>query len=246
MGTRKKSEPIIWTEQTMRNHLQYFRSNPRYLLHNLYVFGWESDLLFLSKSGIWTELEIKVSRSDFLADLKYKTEKHSILADKENRMKPNRFYYAVPEGLVLQDEVPDYAGLLWILDSGCHSTVAVKPAPSLHNHKITPEVLKLADKFYFNMMNAKRDAQLAKNEMAAMKEPYDDGLRDGQRQGIHAMLEVIKKSCPYRHVQEDGRIHCSELNHTRSQICDRGLCDYLSNIEENADNELKRLFNNKK
>ena len=70
MGIRRKSEPIVWTEETMREYLQHFRSNPRYQLNNLYVFGWESDLLFLSKSGVWTEIEIKVSRSDFLADLK--------------------------------------------------------------------------------------------------------------------------------------------------------------------------------
>ena len=83
MGIRRKTQPVVWTEQTMQDKLQFFRSNPRYLLKNLYVFGWESDLLFLSKSGIWTEIEIKVSRSDFMSDLK-KVEKHGIFADKEN------------------------------------------------------------------------------------------------------------------------------------------------------------------
>ena len=160
MGIRRKSEPTVWTEQAMQDYLQCFRSTPRYLLRNLFVFGWESDLLFLSKSGTWTEIEIKISRSDFLADLK-KTEKHSTLADKEKWMKPNRFFYAVPEGLVTPDEVPDYAGLIWVMDNGFHSIVTQKPAPELHKHKNTPEDLKLADKFYFNMMNAKRDELLA-------------------------------------------------------------------------------------
>ena len=241
MAIRRKPEPITWTEETMRNKLQFFRSNPRYLLHNLYVFGWESDLLFLSKSGIWTEIEIKVSRADFLADLK-KVEKHSILADKENRIKPNRFFYAVPEGLVQPEEVPAYAGLLWVMNGGCHSTVMKKPAPSLHGSKITPEELKLADKFYYNMLNAKSEALITKNEMAAMQQPYDEGLRDGRRQGICAALQVMKRSCPFRRDEEDGRTYCAKLDRTRTQICDRGLCNYLADLEEKIETEQKRLF----
>ena len=69
MGTKKKKEPIVWTEERMQERLHNFRSNPRYVLKNLYVFGWESDLLFLSSSGIGNEIEIKVSRSDFLAEV---------------------------------------------------------------------------------------------------------------------------------------------------------------------------------
>lgn len=230
MGIRHKSEPIVWTEETMREYLQHFRSNPRYKLHNLYVFGWESDLLFLSKSGVWTEIEIKVSRSDFLADLK-KVEKHSVLADKQNHMKPNRFFYAVPEGLVLQDEVPDYAGLLWVMNSSCHFTVAVKPAPLLHNHKITPEDLKLADKFYFNMVSAKTDALVARNQMRQIMQPYHDGVAVGRRQVSNAALKTIADMCPYRTVVKEGKIHCSELDQTRFDLCSRGLCNYLAEIE---------------
>lgn len=231
MGIRRKSEPISWSEQTMREYLQHFRSNPRYKLHNLYVFGWESDLLFLSKSGVWTEIEIKVSRSDFLADLK-KVEKHSVLADKQNHMKPNRFFYAVPEGLVLQDEVPDYAGLLWVMNSGCHFTVAIKPAPSLHNHKITPEDLKLADKFYFNMVSAKTDALVVRNQMRQIMQPYHDGVAVGRRQAFNAALKTIADMCPYRTVVKEGKIHCGELDQTHFDLCSRGLCNYLAEIEE--------------
>ena len=240
MGIRRKTEPITWTEETMRNKLQFFRSNPRYLLHNLYVFGWESDLLFLSKSGIWTEIEIKVSRSDFLADLK-KVKKHFILADKENRMKPNRFFYAVPEGLVHSEEVPEYAGLLWIMNNGFHSIITQKTAPSLHGHKITPENLKLADKFYYNMVAAKREALVAKNELAAEREPYIDGVRVGRAQGIMAALQVAKTSCSYRKVDETGKICCHELGYSRNNLCNQGLCNYLDNIENHLYEALKKL-----
>lgn len=231
MGIRRKSEPTVWTEQAMQDYLQRFRSAPRYLLRNLFVFGWESDLLFLSKSGTWTEIEIKISRSDFLADLK-KTEKHSTLADKEKKIKPNRFFYAVPEGLVTPDEVPDYAGLLWVMDNGFHPIVTQKPAPELHRHKNTPEELKLADRFYFNMVNAKTEVLIAKRMAEELKDPYNQAVTDARRQVLTAALKVIALNCPYRQVIEPGVIHCTELDKTRYEICSRGLCDYLANYEE--------------
>ena len=204
------------------------------------MFGWKSDLLFLSKSGIWTEIEIKVSRADFLADLK-KVEKHSILADKEHLVKPNRFFYAVPEGLIQPEEVPEYAGLLWVMKSGCHFTVMKRPAPLLHGHKITPEDLMLADKFYYNMMNAKRDALIARNELAANEEPYEDGLRVGRAQGIQAALQVMKTMCPFRQVDDTGSICCQELGYARHKICDQGLCNYLADVEDRIHEEMLRL-----
>lgn len=169
MDTKKKKEPIIWTEERMQERLHNFRSNPRYVLKNLFVFGWESDLLFLSTSGIWTEIEIKVSRTDFLADLRNKTEKHDVLKDKLNHRKPNRFFYAVPEGLVQPEEVPEYAGLIWVTEWWFNVQTVKKAAPSLHRHKITPEDLKLADKFYYNMVTAKREAIEAKRKQKNCK-----------------------------------------------------------------------------
>lgn len=230
MGIRKKKSQESWTEAAMQQKLQSFRSNPRYLLKNLFVFAWESDLLFLSKSGIWTEIEIKVSRSDFIADLK-KVERHSILADKENRMKPNRFFYAVPEGIVQPDEVPGYAGLLWVNEwSSCPDMR--KPAPLLHNHKISPGDLKLADKFYFNMVNAKNEAMIAKRMAEQFEDPYNQAVTEARRQVLTAALKVIALNCPYRQLIEPGVIHCTELDKTRYEICSRGLCDYLANYEE--------------
>lgn len=230
MGIRRKTQPVVWTEQTMQDKLQFFRSNPRYILKNLYVFGWESDLLFLCKSGIWTEIEIKVSRSDFLADLK-KVEKHGIFADKENQMKPNRFFYAVPRGLVQPDEIPEYAGLLWVNEQSCCPDMR-KPAPLLHNHKISPEDLKLADKFYFNMVNAKNETMIAKKMAEEFKDPYNLAVVDTRRQVLTSALKVIALNCPYRQVIEPGVIHCAELDKTRYEICSRGLCDYLEKYEE--------------
>lgn len=50
--------------------------------------------------------EIKVSRSDFLRDVK------APLKQKGARLYSNEFYYATPRGLVKPEEIPDWAGLI--------------------------------------------------------------------------------------------------------------------------------------
>lgn len=231
MGTKKKKEPIVWTEERMQERLHNFRSNLRYILKNLYVFGWESDLLFLSTSGIWTEIEIKVSRADFLADLRNKTEKHEILKDTQNRMKPNRFFYAVPEGLVQPEEVPEYAGLIWVTEWFSVQTV-IKIAPQLHRTKITPEELKLADKFYYNMKAAKREMAEAKRKADEILEPYKDGFSKGVKTAVEASIKLMIQDCPHRNITQEGRIHCALSDVTQYNLCERCGCDYLAGKEE--------------
>lgn len=50
----------------------------KHILFNSYVFGWESDVFSLTKAGYSIEIEIKVSRSDYIADFK-KATKHRFL-----------------------------------------------------------------------------------------------------------------------------------------------------------------------
>jgi hypothetical protein len=188
-----------------------------YMLDNTYFFRWESDFFAVSKSGLIHEVEIKVSRSDYLADFK-KVGKHSMLkaakegkemvtirrglrysvempaprfrrqGDKEgdyvvrNRMctelepklkegeknivliqseidyrkvfAPNRFYYACPKGMIKKAEVPKYAGLYWVEESGVLKVV--KQAPILHKNK--PDITgKLLHKFYHLSLNQRND-----------------------------------------------------------------------------------------
>lgn len=238
MGIKRKSETVRWTEELMQQHLLSFRSTARYVLQNLYVFGWESDILFLSKSGFWTEIEIKVSRSDFKADAKNKIEKHSILSTKDNHFKPNQFFYAVPKGLVLPDEIPEYAGLLEIRNRGFHPEIKI-PAPWLHRHKINPDELNLTDKFYYNMIESKRKAIEAEKKISELTEPYRQGFLEGKTKVIAAAQEVMKQRCPYRTYDEMNRIHCLELNQTRYTICNQGLCNYLSDWEDKLERQIK-------
>jgi len=58
---------------------------------------------------------------------------------------PNRFFYAVPEGLITKDEVPEYAGLIYVTEKGAFQ---VKAAPVLHSQKLDLRQV-LLDKFYY-------------------------------------------------------------------------------------------------
>ena len=242
MGIKRKTELVKWTESLMQQKLINFRSTPRYVLQNLYVFGWESDILFLSKTGFWTEIEIKVSRADFKADLKNKVEKHRLLSDKNNILKPNQFFYAVPDGLIEPDEIPEYAGLLTVSESFFGINIG-KSAPWLHRHKIDPNQLELADKFYYNMVNAKRESLIAKRTAENLTDAYRQGIDEGKRETVQTVLQTLAETCPYRKPGEEGRIHCTELNQTKFRICYRGLCKYLGDFEEKVEKQLNLLAN---
>ena len=67
---------------------------------------------------------------------------------------PNYFYYAVPDGMLEADEVPPYAGLIYIHeDSGFN---IIRDAPRLHTTKYTDGELNLGEKFYYNMKTWQR------------------------------------------------------------------------------------------
>ena len=68
------------------------------------VIGWCS----------WTSvlIEVKVSRSDFLRDIKKPFRKFADMGMGEHK------YYLCPEGLITEDDLPELWGLLWIDEKG--------------------------------------------------------------------------------------------------------------------------------
>lgn len=164
------------TELFLQQRLRGFRTNPQYIVENLYVFRWESDMLLKTRSGYWYEIECKISMSDFKHDFT-KEEKHTILQRGErfeSRKKivyieegstrvvkwhecgewkpckrPNYFSYCVP--WYLKEKVslliPDYAGLVVVTEEG--RLDEVKKPPLLHKDKYTDESLNLCEKFYY-------------------------------------------------------------------------------------------------
>lgn len=161
----------------------------KHILFNSYLFDWESDVFTLTGSLYSVEVEVKISRSDYLADFK-KTDKHRMLsahsqknvlwrksdfasfwgysstngkfgkldgqacaiefANPQTKI-PNRFYYACPAGLIKVDEVPRYAGLIWVDENG--NAKEVKKAPLLHKVKNFQEN-DLMEKYYWRVQNA--------------------------------------------------------------------------------------------
>lgn len=160
MGIQFAKPGFEYTEESIRKVLNVeYLSNPKYLVHNLYVFEWESDYLARTRAGYWYEVEIKISLSDFKNDFK-KKEKHETLRtgryqprwgiDRVDGLRPNYFAYCVPEPLVAKVEhlVPEYAGLFGVSEYG--HLIQHKGMPRLHSEKLTDEQLKLAEKFYYN------------------------------------------------------------------------------------------------
>ena len=125
--------------------------NHKYLINNAYIFDWESDFFSLSDAGYVYEFEIKVSKSDFKDDFN-KKDKHVLLEsnDTENcYKKPNKFWYAVPKGLLTSHVIPAYAGLIEIDDRNTPANI-IKEAPFLHKELLFPRYQKkLLDKFYW-------------------------------------------------------------------------------------------------
>jgi hypothetical protein len=85
---------------------------------NVFIGSFEADIMELTKAGYAVEYEVKISRSDFRNDAKkqraYATQppksKYDILQEGK---RVNRFYYIVPEGLIAETEIPEFAGLIY-------------------------------------------------------------------------------------------------------------------------------------
>lgn len=107
--TKAKVKPIKTIEMEVAI-AKYFGIRQHIIVPNIsWGFGMhECDMFIIKKSGVAVEVEIKISKSDFLADFK-KGHHHN---DKQNRI--SEFYYAFPEELyeICKDLVPPDAGII--------------------------------------------------------------------------------------------------------------------------------------
>lgn len=82
MGTKRNQTLLTKeqvTEQFLQQYLRSWKSNPKYIVENLYVFDFESDMLIKTRSGYWYEIECKISLADFKNDFTHKWQKHALL-----------------------------------------------------------------------------------------------------------------------------------------------------------------------
>ena len=101
--------------------------------------------------------------------------------------KPNYFYYAVPDDLISVEEIPDYAGLIYVSQSGGYRII--KKAPCLHKEKYNDAELKLGEKFYFNMIKWKDECTRAYKNSAYWKEKFEKELESNGNKTAYLDLE---------------------------------------------------------
>ena len=72
----------------------------------------ECDLLVLTKAGYATEIEIKISKADLIADKKKKHQHKS--------SKISRLYFAIPHYLlkICEEHIPEDAGIITVMNNG--------------------------------------------------------------------------------------------------------------------------------
>ena len=157
----------------------------------------------------------------------------------ENTKLPNFFYYAVPDGMLEPDEVPPYAGLIYITtkkypkyhrddpDKWYHDIKIVRKAPQLHKTKYTDAELNLSEKFYYNWQTALRNlhdvAKRADTAEGKLKRELDRQHHDRTWEDMERDLEYNKEcSERYSHLyygyQHNALIDRQEIRLLRREL----------------------------
>lgn len=101
----KHIQKIVGKMQTLKFHSPVCE-NVKYLINDF-----EMDVISLSKSGMLYEFEVKISRSDFLADSKKRKHDYYI---KYPERQPNYFSYVCPIDLIKLNEIGSKVGLYYV------------------------------------------------------------------------------------------------------------------------------------
>jgi len=137
--TEKSIQKILW--EKYKSH--------KYKILNAQICNYReiADFISVTQSGYCQEIEIKLSKSDFQAD--FRKPKHKLMKSKPsgwNKKVANRFYFAVPKGLISKKDVPRYAGLIYIYNNKAE---IIKKAPLLHKTKRKVRLLFFNKVYYF-------------------------------------------------------------------------------------------------
>lgn len=167
----------------------------QFLNKYIFESDWESDFFSVTSSGYLYEVEVKISKSDFAADFikfkhkifesrnqtevikeaKYKYSKRwkkQVRRAPEKKINPqevkmpNKFFFACPEGLLSVDDIPEYAGLIYVTPT--FATI-IKHAPLLHKRKEDIKEL-LFSKYQWSYINTK-------NELDVLNKEFEDLCR---------------------------------------------------------------------
>jgi hypothetical protein len=158
---------IVSARDIQRKLCYYFDPFRNLVFENVYLGAFELDYAVITPAGYLWEIEIKISISDWRADLKKGKWERYLCADHSHK-RPSRFYYAVPHKLVsggIPGWVPEKAGVISI-DSISGEIRSVRPPGILTRDRIAPETINvLLRKTYFRfwqMTYSERDQQTEK------------------------------------------------------------------------------------
>jgi hypothetical protein len=137
--------------------LRHVGTNVAAFCPNYTPVGWgECDVWTITKSGYVTEYEIKVSKPDFMADMRKTVNgqlKHDLLAQGKG---PSRFWYVVTHAigdLSLELACPAHAGLI-VVEANGFAKVR-REAPRLNKTKVTAKEIGLAQRrMWFRFIRA--------------------------------------------------------------------------------------------
>lgn len=150
----------------------YYQSRVKYCVENIYCFHpfyKETDFLVIQHNGYTIDIEIKISRQDYLKDRK-KIHKHNILKNGYFQVdykyhgkhepntpiytnnRPNKFFFCCPEGLIKESDLEPHQGLMYVLESG--EIKKIKEAKFLHKEIVDLEPV-LCRKFYYSYLQLK-------------------------------------------------------------------------------------------
>jgi hypothetical protein len=140
---------------------------------NYYLGRYECDVLKISKAGHIYEYEVKVSKADFKKDaekcIKGYLSRQVISTKHDDILKGkrcSRFYFVVPEGLIVPEEVPAGLGLIYACSTpreGRLNFKIVKVSKNFNKQPIGVDFYKhIARNLSIKLSNAKRRIEHSK------------------------------------------------------------------------------------
>ena len=153
---------------------------------------------------------------------------------------PNYFYYAVPEGMLTIDEIPPYAGLVYISEDG--KIITTIRGPKLHDKKYTEVELGLCEKFYYNMRTAIRSAENLEKEYDYIKARLSEELASNGKDMTYSQLEkeykeavrlrdIYKRSAENYKGMYFGMVEGADLNSIERHLFIKEIKKYDSNFD---------------
>lgn len=143
-------DPLKLTERIVQKAIYFYWPDGYTSFPNVNLFGWEMDLALVSSSMYLTEIEIKLTLSDWKRDCKkgkFLNPQHAPKMFKHIKY----FYYAVPERLL--PKTPDFVtaetGIITFnLEGKCR--VERQPTARKNSEKINQRhMMRLYSKFYY-------------------------------------------------------------------------------------------------